>query len=221
MQSHNKYKGIDTYALACVRHNARTLVTQHPCFTVDDYEDIEQELVLYFITESPKFDPNKSSWRLHIGMILKKRAIWLGIQAEAQKRGGRYRPLSLFGDVSSDGDGEIELLDTLSSENGLWGDPFIRWNAMNTDLRSDLQRVIAGLPPKLQQICEWLKEMNPSDIARETGIPRTTISSAVGVLRKHLKTAGLEIYLGGSSHPDDSAKPSPRDPSSKEKRHVS
>lgn len=221
MQSHNKYKGIDTYALACVRHHARTLVTQHPCFTVDDYEDIEQELVLYFITESPKFDPTKSSWRLHIGMILKKRAIWLGIQAEAQKRGGRNRPLSYFETLIPDGDQELTLLDTLSEDQNLWGSPFLKWNHMNTDLRSDLQQVVSGLSPKLQQICEWLKEMNPSDIARETGIPRTTISSALGVLRKHLKAAGLEIYLGGSSHSEDSAKSSPRDPSSKEKSHVS
>lgn len=72
--SKNRYRGVDAYALSCVQFHARQLV-KLPCFTGEDFEDLEQELILYFLQEAPKFNPEKSSWKLHISMIIKKRAI--------------------------------------------------------------------------------------------------------------------------------------------------
>lgn len=210
MQSNNRYRGIDTYALSCARYHARWLTEKHPCFTAADYEDIEQELILYFLLEAPKFDPEKSSWKLHISMIIKKRAIWLKIKAETQKRGGRVRPLSIHENIPAETELEqdVALVDATLSENGLWGDAYFAWSHLGLEIRTDIQKVIDGLPPRLQQLCEWLKESNPSEIARDTGIPRTTINSAIGTLRKRLRDAGLENYFHvAPSHPEKPAKP--------------
>ena len=198
MQSKNRYRGIDIYALSCVQYHAKRLA-KLPCFTEADYEDIEQDLVLYFLKESPKFDPHKSDWKLHISLILKKRAVWLKEYAQTQKRGGRYRPVFMSELAHPADEFDQDMTSTVLSEDGLWGDAFFAWNHLNVEIREDIQRVIVTLPPRLQQLCEWLKERNASVIARDTGIPRTTISSAIGKIRTHMKEAGLENYFRSAS----------------------
>jgi DNA-directed RNA polymerase specialized sigma24 family protein len=208
MHSNNRYQGVDSYALFCIRYQARKLA-RSSVFTEADLEDIEQDLVLYFLDQATKFDPSRSDWKLHIGMIIKKRAIWLRLRAEALKRGGQERPLSIHNMFSLSSDEDSQFVEIISSEEGLWGDPYLRWGQLNAELMADMQRVIDQMPPRLQQLCEWLKEGNPAEISRDTGIPRTTLSSAVGQIRQRMRAAGLEIYLKeASSHSEESAKPS-------------
>ncbi len=208
MHSNNRYRGLDSYALFCVRYQARKLA-RSSVLTESDLEDIEQDLVLYFLDQATKFDPSRSDWKLHIGMIIKKRAIWLRLRAEALKRGGHERPLSIHNTYSISENLEVEYVEVIPSSDGLWGDPYLRWGQLNAELKADMQRVIDQMPPRLQQLCEWLKEGNPAEISRDTGIPRTTLSSALGQIRQRMRAAGLEIYLkGASSHSEESAKPS-------------
>jgi RNA polymerase sigma-70 factor (ECF subfamily) len=194
MKSRNRYAGINPYALACVRYHARRLIN-HPCFTPDDYEDIEQDLVIHFLLEWPKFDPTRSSERLHISMIIKMRVIYLMKEAEAQKRGGRRRPDSINRSIFDDDGNEVEWLDTIASDAGLWGDAYLGWNHLSADLRLDIDRAISQLPPPLADICERLKTSTITDVARETGIPRTTINDTIKKLREILGKRGLRIYL--------------------------
>lgn len=198
MQSKNRYRGIDSYALSCVRYYARRLIEKHPLFQEQDFEDIEQELVLYFLQESGKFNPAKSSWELHISMILKKRVVWLIVQTEAKKRGGRVRPLS-FAQFRANSPTHVALEDVIPGAAGLWGDPFAASTPENLDLRADVETFLGQLPPHLRQLAEWLKERNPTDIAKETGIPRSTLNSRIGKLRECLKEAGIENYFEESS----------------------
>lgn len=205
MQSKNRYRGIDDYALICARYHARRLSEYHPCFDAADYEDIEQELILYFLTEAPKFDPAKSDWKLHVFIIIQRRARAIKLEAEAQKRGGRIRPFSIYDLLPLEQDFEVGItkVEATSSADGLWGDAYFAWNHLNLEARADVQRVIASLSPHHRQICEWLQERTPTEIARDTGIPRTTITSVVATLRKRLREAGLENYF--QSTPSDSS----------------
>lgn len=210
MQSKNRYQGIDSYALSCARHYARILSHKHPCFSPGDYEDIEQELILHFLLDMPKYDPAKSEWKQHVFIMIQRRAKGLRLEAEAQKRGGRIRPFSFQEAVSTGGDGDDKdayLIDAIQSEEGLWGDAFYKWNHANLEMEADVRKVVESLPERQRQICEWLKYENPSEISQRTGIPRTTISSAVSALRKRMREAGLENYFeSASSHSEETTK---------------
>jgi RNA polymerase sigma factor (sigma-70 family) len=197
MKSNNRYAGVDAFALKVIRSQVRKLIQSHPCFQGYDFEDLEQELVLDFILRWPKFDPNKGSKHTHIWMLVRKKILNLITEAEALQRGGRSRPESanvpiFFG---SDSEGSEELIDTISSEDGLWGDAYLGWNHLNATLRDDLNRAIAQLPPDLADICERLKTQNVSEVARETGIKRENINYAIRRLRKLFGERGLRIYL--------------------------
>jgi RNA polymerase sigma-70 factor (ECF subfamily) len=43
------------------------------------------------------------------------------------------------------------------------------------DIRFDLERVIAALPEDPQDLCEKLQSSNMAEIAREMGVPRSTL----------------------------------------------
>jgi DNA-directed RNA polymerase specialized sigma24 family protein len=195
MQSNNRYRGIDSYALSCARFHAQRLSSGHPCFNPGDYEDIEQELVLYFLAEAPKYDPAKSEWRLHVLMIIQRRANELKERAEAQKRGGRIRPFSIYDVVPHEEDGDLSRVNGTASDEGLWGDAFASLKPFQLDLKADVQKALAKLTPLQRQLCEWLQEETPTEISRRTGIPRTTINSHIPLIRNRLRKAGLEKYF--------------------------
>ena len=55
--------------------------------------------------------------------------------------------------------------------------------------------MIAGLPAGLRELAESLKTESISEIARRTGVPRTTLNGRVRQLRERLAQAGLKNYL--------------------------
>ena len=195
MRSKNRYAGIDSYALYYIRLQT-TKLTGHPYFTPDDHEDIEQELVLDFILRWPDFDPARGSRISFIQMVVKRRCANLIEEIEALKRGQGERPVSLNTLLyADDEDDAMELLDTIANEEGLWGDAYLGWNQLSADLRLDLERAIATLPPEMALICEKLKTLRVAEVARELGIPRTTVNRAIERLRKTMGDEGLKIYL--------------------------
>ena len=63
------------------------------------------------------------------------------------------------------------------------------------DIRFDVDRVIAALPEDLQELCEKLQSSNMAEIAREMGVPRSTLYGKLTKLRDAFREAGLEEYL--------------------------
>ena len=63
------------------------------------------------------------------------------------------------------------------------------------DIRFDLERVIAALPEDLQDLCEKLQSSNMAEIAREMGVPRSTLYGKLTKLRDAFRDGGLEEYL--------------------------
>jgi len=64
-----------------------------------------------------------------------------------------------------------------------------------SQLASDLADVVAALPDELRDLAERLKTQSISEIAREVGIPRTTVNDTVRRLRQRFEHAGLREYL--------------------------
>jgi RNA polymerase sigma-70 factor (ECF subfamily) len=59
----------------------------------------------------------------------------------------------------------------------------------------DLDRAIASLPDELRDLCERLRYDTMAEIAREMGVPRTTLYDRLSKLRDAFREAGLEDYL--------------------------
>ena len=57
------------------------------------------------------------------------------------------------------------------------------------------ERVIAALPEDLQDLCEKLQSSNMAEIAREMGVPRSTLYGKLTKLRDAFRDGGLEEYL--------------------------
>jgi RNA polymerase sigma-70 factor (ECF subfamily) len=55
--------------------------------------------------------------------------------------------------------------------------------------------VVARLRPELRELCERLRHMTLTEIARETGIPRGTLYERRSELQRIFEDAGLRDYL--------------------------
>jgi RNA polymerase sigma factor (sigma-70 family) len=187
----NNYSGVDSYAAFFIAYKAKAL-TRMPIFTKDDYEDLQQELMLAYLHAWPSFDPDKGDRRSFIKAVVNNASRNIVIAAEAQKRWMGISPVSLS-DLITDYDDSLTLADTISNEDGLWGDAIP--SQASTDLRRDVEKVISQLPPDMARICCLLKSKTITEIAAETGIARTTIHDAVKKFKKIMVKAGLDIYL--------------------------
>lgn len=191
--SKNSYSGVDSYAAFFVAYKAKTL-TRMPMFSADDFEDLQQELMIAYLHAWPSFDPSKGDRRSFIKASINNAARNLVVAAEAQKRWTGITLASLATAIS-DQDDSPTLADAISNEDGLWDSVYLGYDQLSVDLRHDLDRAISQLPPDLARICLLLKMRTITEIAAETGIPRTTIQDAVKKLRKIMGNAGLRIYL--------------------------
>lgn len=191
--SKNSYSGVDSYAAFFVAYKARTL-TRMPMFSADDFEDLQQELMIAYLHAWPSFDPSKGDRRSFIKAAVNNAARNLVVAAEAQKRWMGITLTSLATAIS-DQDDSPTLADAISNDDGLWDSVYLGYDQLSVDLRHDLDRAISQLPADLARICLLLKTRTITEIAAETGIPRTTIQDAVKKLRKIMGKAGLRIYL--------------------------
>ena len=191
--SKNSYSGVDSYAAFFVAYKAKTL-TRMPMFSADDFEDLQQELMIAYLHAWPSFDPSKGDRRSFIKAAVNNAARNLVVAAEAQKRWTGITLVSLATAIS-DQDDSPTLADAISNDDGLWDSVYLGYDQLSVDLRYDLDRAISLLPTDLARICHLLKTRTITEIAAETGIPRTTIQDAVKKLRKIMGKAGLRIYL--------------------------
>lgn len=191
--SKNSYSGVDSYAAFFVAYKAKTL-TRMPMFSADDFEDLQQELMIAYLHAWPSFDPSKGDRRSFIKAAVNNAARNLVVAAEAQKRWTGVTLASLATAIS-DQDDSPTLADAISNDDGLWDSVYLGYDQLSVDLRYDLDRAISLLPADLARICLLLKTRTITEIAAETGIPRTTIQDAVKKLRKIMGKAGLRIYL--------------------------
>lgn len=191
--SKNSYSGVDSYAAFFVAYKAKTL-TRMPMFSADDFEDLQQELMIAYLHAWPSFDPSKGDRRSFIKASVNNAARNLVVAAEAQKRWTGITLTSLATAIS-DQDDSPTLADAISNDDGLWDSVYLGYDQLSVDLRHDLDRAISQLPADLARICLLLKTRTITEIAAETGIPRTTIQDAVKKLRKIMGKAGLRIYL--------------------------
>lgn len=181
-KSQNRYEGIDPYVVNQVRYHARKLI-RHPAIHCMEVEDVEQELMLDYLSRIQAYDPEKAGWKTFVDRILNHKCANLIEEAKAKKRGGDVQEVSLEAWLEGrDGDDD-ELPDHTCD----------RTEAIHFAI--DLNHAIRALPESLASLLIQLGIYNVSEISRRTGVPRSTLYGSVNELRSALQRRELHRYL--------------------------
>lgn len=92
--SKNNYEGIHPYVINQVRYHARSLM-RHSAIHGVEVEDLEQELMLDYLSRKQAYDPEKAKWSTFVDRILNHKCASLIEAARAQKRGSGISDFSL------------------------------------------------------------------------------------------------------------------------------
>lgn len=199
MGSENCYPGLDEYAVKLIKRKARQLAGRVG-FVQSDRQDLEQEMALDLLLRLPRYDPDLAKRETFITRLIDHKIATL---VEAQKAGVRdFRKRAGSLDERPPGD-DGERVDEPPL---LRGKDYVRRAVAEArreeeqrDLRADFKKVLSGLPAggrvDLRFLCERLQSASISEIARETGVPRSTLYEAVQKLRDLFERAGLGVYL--------------------------
>jgi len=178
-----------------IRKKARQLVGKSG-FTRWDIDDICQELTLRLFRAMLSFDPNQGHWAVFVTTVVERSAASLLRDKRAEKRDHR-RVRSLNVVIADDEhEGPVELGDTVGRR-----ELDARLGQASRDehdlaqLALDIAGAIAGLSPEMRELAERLKTDSVSQIARDLGVPRTTLNDRVRELRRQFEDAGLRDYL--------------------------
>jgi len=185
----------DDRALKLIRERVKRLIGRHG-FTASDRDDLEQDMALHLLEclrrQQQPIDAPEGFFR----KVIADYAVTLVRRRKAEKRD--HRRLSSLHDKVLDEDGEYveraRVIPEDHTQSRLQTAP--RSRLEDVELVHDVAAVLAKLPPDLRDLCERLKHHSITEVARQLGVPRTTLHDAIRRLRQHFEEAGLRDYLG-------------------------
>jgi len=144
---------------------------------LSEEEDIAGELMLQLLDAWAGFDPRRGPVEAFINQVVNTRLISILRKRNAQKRRATVESI----DASED-----RLVDRVSA---------IDARGRLIDLKVDLRVALCNLTPTQREICDGLLRDAVTPVARELGIPRSTLRDAIVKIREVFRDAGLEEYL--------------------------
>lgn len=182
------------FTIKVVQQYAQRLI-RFGCYAQDEREAIEQELLSKIIENWPKFDDSVGHYKSFVCAIVNHASVNMSRRLDAKCRGNR--PVSLSSTVTDPLEGSTELAQTIGEEE-LDRRIARKPRLSDTDriaLTHDLSKVLKRLTPEQLDLVNRLKSQQLAAIAAELGIPRTTLSSRLAVIREVFREAGLQEYL--------------------------
>ena len=183
------------YAAKLIKFKARQLVGRYG-FTEGDRRGIEQKLLFRLWQGSSSYTPGRGHIDAFTKAVIQNAVATLVEHQRAIKRGRQEYHQSLNDEVEGDGKRPIErgdLLDQDTAQRRLGRTP--RHFTDEADLKMAIEEALKPLPAEAKALAEQLGLFNPTEISRNTGIPRSTICDRVAKLRKSFLEAGLEEFL--------------------------
>jgi RNA polymerase sigma factor (sigma-70 family) len=185
------HSALDPIVQCIFRRKARQIVGRAGA---DDVNDVEHELLAESLRRLPGFDPHRANLHAFANVIADHAAY--DYRRRARQREER-RALSLSAPVVGQ-DGDAEELSALIRRPDLDA----RLGLATRDpqdaacLADDVATVLGKLPPHLRHLAERRAAGDTvTQVARDLGLPRTTVSDWVGKLRAAFENAGLRDYL--------------------------
>jgi RNA polymerase sigma-70 factor (ECF subfamily) len=191
MPTGSRLEDIDAYTTMHIRHKVKQLVKQGK-FPPHMADDLVQELSLDFLRRRPKYDAARSSRETFTVRIVGNKIASLLRARRARVRDFRRNGCSLDELVDSGEGTPVARHETVDEQAGREG----RGHEDLHHLIQDVHTVLDSLPGDLKSLCIQLQSMTVSEIARSTGVPRTTIYELIRKLHEHFKDARLGDYLG-------------------------
>jgi len=185
-QFESRFDPLDPAIRSLIFHEARRLLGQAG-ISKSDIDDLSQDFVVYLLLGTMLFDPELSAAPTFARVVLARAAAKLLRHRQAAKRDVRRT-------VSLDQLLERWTAPVRSCEGAIpeltAPDPVV-----STQLNMDIAETIKKLPARLRELAEALMSNSISEIARQTGIPRTTLSSRKKEILERFRQAGLDEYL--------------------------
>lgn len=176
------------FAANFIRRKAKQ-VCRRPEFSQSDVDDIAQILTMRLLETIDQFDPEQGEFNVFVTAVVDRYTANIVRDAAAEKR-DRSSTDSLHMIVGEDEYGPVELINTLSADDSQL--PNQRFSSIESvDTAIDVGEILLQLAPEDQELCERLKLHTISEIARETGEPRTTLNDRVSRIRQHFERAGF------------------------------
>lgn len=196
-----KQRILDGYAREVIRHKARQLIGKYG-FTRDDYDDLQQEMMLDLLRRLGKYDPSRAGLSTFVARVVDRKVSTLIRHQRQEKRDYRRHVCPLDAQIE-DQDGQQRGLDEVLSQDA-FDEEIARYDrpeAERIDLRLDLSLVLDDLPEDLRHLARRLQTRTVAEIARELGVPRSTLyEKGIARLRKIFEDNGLREYLEGTRH---------------------
>ena len=192
---HDDYQQkIDRFARGIIRRKVNQLIGRAG-FTRQDREDLEQELVLRLLQALPSFDRAKAHRNVFVTTVIERYVANILRDKQAEKRDHRrIGCLDVMMEITDEG--PTELAQTIGQrELDARLGCHRRSDEELAQLARDIADVMAKLPDELRELAERLKSQTKSEIARDMGVPRTTLNESVRRLRRRFESKGLKDYL--------------------------
>lgn len=186
-KSQNRYDGIDPYVVSQVRYHSRQMLRHHTMAGLE-IEDIEQELMLDYLSRIQAFDPEKSCRKTFVDRILRHKCAAMIKAAKAEKRNYGFQATSLDSWLE---DGERE---DVPESMGLWG--VQNGHARQTDLVIDVTDAIRALPEAARFYCAMLMQDLPiRTLCKIHSRHPSTVYETMGRIRRDFSARDLQKYL--------------------------
>lgn len=182
------------FTIKVVRKYTNRLI-RFGCYTEDEREAVEQELMAKVIENWPKFDESVGHHKSFVCAVVNHSSVNMSRRLDAKCRDNR--PVSLSSTVNVPDEGVTELAQTIG-EDELDRRIERKPRLSATDhiaLMHDLRKVLEKLSPEQLDLVERLKSQPLGAVAAELGVPRTTLSSRLAVIREMFRESGLQEYL--------------------------
>ena len=154
----------------------------------DEREDLEQDLRLHLVKRTRQYDAERGRPTTFAKCVVTRQACALLSASRAQRR-SRGREAYSLDEVQPGGhEPRIDHIDQ---------DTYLRATGRRPDqldLSLDVKRAMGKLGDGERELAQLLMEDRMADIARRTGIPRSSLYDRVARLRASLEAAGLGAY---------------------------
>jgi len=187
---------IDGFAGRMIAHEAAKLARTQ-LLRAHDAEDIEQELRIELMGAINSFDPAISHWNAFATTVIQRHVATMIDSAQTESR-QTDREVSSLSATSIDEDGNaVPLHHLVRSEENFSARGNVQLTAeQRLSLQEEIENALAKLPDELRELAEQLQTKTFSEIARDSGIPRTTLYRRFERLQKaYHPAADLEISI--------------------------
>ena len=179
------------FAARFIRHKCRQLVGQLG-LTRSDRDDLEQDMRMALIERFEQFDSAVAHWNVFVTTIVEHAVVAILEHRGAEKRGHGLGIATLHTLVNDGEGGYTELAQCVLDDERSNMTGFVPRDPQEVfELSEDLSTVLDRLPPDLREMCERLKTMSITELAREMDVPRRTLRDRLESVRHALRGAGF------------------------------